>query len=105
MAQGDEGQQNVADGRQVRNQIELLEYEAELLAPEDVLSGLIHRCQVIAADGDRAGGGGVESAQQVQQRALARTRRAHDKREGSIGHFERDAPQSMDLLLTALVRL
>ena len=59
----------------------------------------------LVVDGDRAGAGGIEGAQQVEERALARARRADDEREGALGHLERDAAQGFDLLFAALIRL
>ena len=40
------GSSTLSDGRQVMDQVELLEDEADLLAAEDVLLDLVHRGEV-----------------------------------------------------------
>ena len=63
----DERKQHVVDGRQVMDQVELLEHEADLLAAEDILLDLVHRGDGLAVDRDRSRGRAVESAQEVKQ--------------------------------------
>ena len=95
-AQRDKRQQDVVDGRQVVDQVELLEHEADLLAAERVLLDLVHRGDGLAGDLDRSRGRPVESAQEVKQRALARPRRPDEKRAGARRNLERNAPQRLD---------
>jgi len=60
---------------------------------------------LLAVEGDRAGGGGVQSAEQMQQRALAGSRRADHRHELPTGEAQADPVEcahrlSADLVLT-----
>src|SRR5262249_23092871 len=55
----DKWQEQVVDGRQVLDQVELLEDEADVLAAEEVLFGLGHRGDVGPVDRDRTSRGAV----------------------------------------------
>jgi hypothetical protein len=78
------GEHDVLQGGEGRDQVEVLEHEAHLAGPDP--------CSFAFAKGDHVAAvevqlgpwavvrvGGVEQAQDVHQRALARTRRAHDR--------------------------
>ena len=73
-----ERQQDVLERRQVRQQLERLEHEADLRATQLRATVLVAREQVVAEHADSAGGRRVESRQQSEQGRLARTRRARD---------------------------
>ncbi len=58
-------------GRQVRDEVELLEDEADLVGAEAVELGGAHGGDVDVVDFEFAGGGAVEAADQVDEGALA----------------------------------
>ena len=64
--------------RQRRQQVERLEHEADVLAPQARQLAVLHVRDVHAGDRDGARAGRVEAGEQVHQRRLARARRAHD---------------------------
>ena len=64
-------QRDVFENGQRREKIEKLEYNADILTPVACPIGLIHGMQRLVAYMDFAAGGHVQSAQQMQQGALA----------------------------------
>ena len=80
-----------------RLRVGLLEDEADRLAA--VLRALApaHREEVVTVDGRRAGGGGVQARQDRQERRLARSGGAHDRRELARLDLEVEALQRLHL--------
>src|SRR5215217_5790120 len=78
-------QRDVLGGRERRHQVERLEDEADLLAPQQGQLLLGQRRQVHVADEDLAAGRRVEAGHAVQQRGLAGPRGPHDGRERRRG--------------------
>ena len=103
-AERDVRQEHVAERREIADQVEGLVDEPDPLAPVGVLLGLGHRGDVPAVDPDRARGRAVEGTEQVQQRALARARRADDERARLAGDPERHPAQGLDGLLAGVER-
>ena len=60
---------------------------------------------VVLAEEETAAGGMIEAAEQIQQRALARARRPHDRHVIALGHFEVDALEHRHRFLAELVIL
>ena len=56
----------------------------------------------LAADFDGSVGGPVEAADQIQQRGLAGTGRAHQREEFALGHGEVERGEDMDVLGAAV---
>src|SRR5262249_27039709 len=54
---------------------------------------------------DRSAGDAVDAGDQVEQRRLARARRAHERLEAALGHVEVDALEHRNRLLVAMVNL
>ena len=67
---GDKRQEYIVDGRQVVDQVELLEDKADPVPSEDVLLDLVHARQVFAVDLDRSRTRSIKAPQQVKQPAL-----------------------------------
>jgi hypothetical protein len=78
MARQFERQQHVLERVQVRQQLERLEYETNLLRPHARAAVFIERKQVVAEEVDRAPRRNVEAGQQSKQRRFARTGAAGD---------------------------
>src|SRR5919197_1107450 len=70
-------QHNVLQRRQVRNQMELLEDEADLFGPKTVQIGVRDRGHCLAFKVNLSRSGAVEAADQVHECGLARARRTH----------------------------
>ena len=86
---------------QHRDQIELLEDEADVLvAPAGDLA-VAERAQVLAEDADLAAGGPVHGGDQVQQRGFARARRPHERDELALVDLEVDVVERDDVELVA----
>jgi hypothetical protein len=84
-----ERQHDVLLSREDRDQVEELEDEAELVAAQLGEVAVVEVADLHAVEHDRAGGGAVEPGEDVHQRRLAGTRRAHDRAESAA--FELDA--------------
>ena len=91
-----ERQRHVLLGGQHREQVEELEDEADVLAPDlrDVLVAQLS--EPGAGDRDVAVGRAVERRQDVHQRRLAGARRAHDRRQLALLDVQRDAAKRVD---------
>src|SRR5262249_4715546 len=82
-----------------------LEHEAHVrrAPPREVAAA--QPVDALAVDHDRSRRGRVEPADQVQQRRLARARRAHQRDEVTTRNVEVDAVQDLDRLAAAPIRL
>src|SRR5262245_48836662 len=88
-----------------RNQVVHLEDEADVArAPRGQLAGR-HVRQLVASDGDTAGRGHVEPAEQIQQGGLAGAARAHERHEVARVDVEVQSLQHVDLLAPAPIGL
>ena len=88
-------QRHVLLGRERRQQVERLENEAHPLAADDRALVVVERGQIDPFEQHLAAGGSFNAPQNVQQRALARTRRAHDRQQLALADLEVDAAQGM----------
>ena len=88
-----------------RNQVEELEDEARLLAPQAGRLRVAQAADHLAVEHDLAAGGPVEPAEQLEQRALAGAGRAHQGHELAAADLERDASQGLDLAVAEPVAL
>ena len=61
-----------------RHEVEALEDEAELVAPQAGERAVVEPGELDAVDRDGARGRAVQAGEQVHERRLARARRAHD---------------------------
>ena len=76
--------------RKARDQVELLEYQAEPIAPQLRASGVRQCGDVGIVEPDLAAIGGIEPGDQMQQRALARTGFARQRHALAGRHIEID---------------
>src|SRR5690606_2851561 len=72
-----QGQLDILERGQPWNQVERLEDEADLARPRPCQLVVVQRSGLAAIQQVGTGGGPVEQAEHVQQRRLARARRAH----------------------------
>ena len=106
LAAGDrQRQQDVLLGGQRRQQVELLEDEADLVAAQLGQAGVAQAGDLGVADVDLAAGDRVEAGQAVHQRRLAGAGRAHDRGEPAPLELDADPAQRDDLRLAAAVDL
>ena len=98
-------QADVLGDRERRHQVEGLEDEPDPLAPQDRQPPLAEPRQVSVAERDGAGGGPVEPRRNVQERALARPRRPHDRGERPTGEPDGDPVQGDDRAIALAVDL
>ena len=97
-AAGDEpGQQHVLLRAQRAEQVEELEDEADVVAAQLRQRLVVGAVVAAARDGDGAGRWRLERADDVQQRALARARRPHDRDHLAGRHHEVDAVECTHL--------
>ena len=93
---------HVALRREHREQVVKLEDEADVpRAPRGQLA-VGQFVNALARDAHRAAGGAVQPADQVQQRALARTRRPHQRQKLARRHFQMQVLQHVDVLRAAV---
>jgi hypothetical protein len=91
--------------RQHRHQVIELEDETDVVAaPRRQLPGA-HRVDALPVDVNLTAAGRIQSADQVEQRRLARTRWAHQRDEVALVDVQVDAVQHLDLFRAALVGL
>ena len=83
----------------------VLEHEADRAVAKAGQLRLAQRRAVHAVDLDPAAARPVQGADQVQERALARSRRAGDRDRRTRGEVEGDAPQHRDLGRLGVERL
>src|SRR5438105_8078450 len=82
-----------------------LEHEADVVrAPAGELAAA-ELIDAAAADADLARGRLIESADEIEERRLARARRTHERDEVALGDVEIEPVQDFDLLPAALVDL
>ena len=84
-------EQDVLDRGQPRQQQERLEDEADEPAARATLGGRAERGDTLSVVPDVAGVGPFQQPEDVQQRALARARRADDRRDFTAIHLDVDA--------------
>ncbi len=84
---------DVGLNRQVVDQVEELEDEADVGAAEFRQRRLVHLAEDDALDLDPPGGGAIQATHQVQQRGFAAPRRPHHRHETPVGNVQRDTPQ------------
>ncbi len=89
---------DVFDHRQRGQQIVRLKDEADPRGADLGQLVVAHLRDVVVAEHEAAGGGPIEAAEQVEQRALAGAGRAHDRDVVALGHVERHAAQGVDRL-------
>ena len=89
-------QGHVLLGRERRQQVERLEDEAHPLAADDRALVVVERGQIDAFEQHLAAAGRFDAAEDVQQGALARARRAHDRQQFALADLEVDAAQGVD---------
>ncbi len=89
-------QGHVLLGRERRQQVERLEDESHPLAADDRALVVVERGQIDAFQQHLAAAGRFHAAEDVQQRALARARRAHDRQQFALADLEVDAAQGVN---------
>src|SRR5690606_18670243 len=94
-------QLDVALGRQYRQEVVELEDEADVPRAPAREAGAAEAADCRAADVDRAARRRVEATQQVEQRGLARPRRAHERQEITLRNVEIHALEHVDALASA----
>jgi hypothetical protein len=105
IAGNEERQAHVLGHAEQRDEVEVLEHEAGLRAPGQGPLLLVEARDADPVDHDLAGGRQVESAQEVQHRRLAGSRRAHDGNEFAAIDGQGDAAQRLDAGLAERVAL
>ena len=100
-----ERQRDVLQRGERRDQVEGLEDEADLVAPELGQLLVVSVGEVGAADVHLAGGERVEAGHAVHQRGLARARRAHDRGEPPAVEVDGDAVEGAHLGVARAVDL
>ena len=88
-----------------RHQVEGLEHEPDVVAPQDRELVVVEGAEVGVADEGLPGGEAVQAGHAVQQRGLARAGRAHDRGEAPGGELDRDAVEGAHLGLALAVDL
>ena len=91
-----EREHDVLCRREHREQVEELEDEADVLAPQQRQVVVAELGDVLAADRHAARGRAVEPGEDVHQRRLAGARRAHDRGQLAGGDAEIDAAERVD---------
>ena len=91
------GDLDVAHGRERGQQVELLKDEADAVLAQPGALGVVERGEVDAVDDHAALGGLREPAEQVEERGLARARRADDGDKLARLDGKRDAAHGGDL--------
>ena len=103
---GDERRHHhVLERRELGQQVVELEHEADGLVAKRRQGLRPHPADIVPREVDLAGRGGVERADEVQQRALPSARTPDDRHLLPCVHFEVDASQHVDLTSTVGERL
>ena len=89
-------QEDVLLRREHREQVEELEDEADVAAPELRQPGVAERAEGRAVDPHLTRGRPVQTREKVHERRLAGARGPHDGRELALGHRHGDATQGVD---------
>jgi len=100
-----QGQLHVLEGREHRDQVVELEDEPHVGGPPAGQLRLVEGRDVDAADDDRAAVDLVDPGDEIEQRALARARGAHQREELAFADVEVDVPQNGNDVAAALVGL
>ena len=100
-----ERQRDVLAHVEERDQVEGLEDEPGPVAAQPRGAVVGELADDLALEDDLAARGPVEAAEQLQERALAAARRAHERDELTGGHGQGDAAQRVDGRLAERVRL
>src|SRR6185437_7884246 len=98
-------QLHVLRGREHRQQVVELEYEADVRGPPASKGALAEPVDPLAADAQRPLGRRIEAADQIEQRGLSRARGSHEREEIPRSDVEIDVVQHLDLLSSARVYL
>ncbi len=91
-----EGQFDVAEHIQGRNEVERLEHEPDLAAAQQRELGVAKPGDLLVAEPDPARGGRVEARHDVHQGRLARAARAHDRGEVAAAQAHGDVVEGGD---------
>ena len=91
-------QLDIAFGGEHGQQVVELKHETDVLRPPARELAAAERADALAADFNRAAARRIEPAHQVEQRRLARPRRAHQREKVASGNNEVDALQHVDAL-------
>src|SRR5207237_8924432 len=106
---GEPGQEqrqlDVALGAEHRHQVVELEHEADVVCAPVCELAAGELVDAAAADHDLPGGRLIQTADQIEERGLARARRTHQRDEVALRDVQSEAVQNFDLLLAALVHL
>jgi hypothetical protein len=94
LAENAQSEGDVLVDREVGQQLEVLEHEADLAAEVRELAAL-HPAELDAVDEDLALGRLLLADQQAHERGLAGTRWSNQEQEVSLGHFEVDVAQGL----------
>ena len=92
-------QADVLEARERRQQVEELEDEADLVAPDPRQVVVGQAAERFAVDADLAGGRAIEAADQVEQRRLAGAGRPDDRDHLAARDRQRDVVERDDVAL------
>ena len=101
----DERELDLLQSVRAREQVERLKHEADLLVADRGKLVVGHPCDLAAVENVGARRGRVQTSNQIHEGRLAGSRRTHDGHVLPAGDPQRDAGESMDLLLAHLVHL
>ena len=91
----EERDRDVLDDVQLADQVECLEDEADLAAPDLAEGVVVEVGEVTAPEVVRAFGGGIQAAEQVHQRGLPGSRGTHDRKEVAFGDVQVHATECL----------
>src|SRR6185369_12409006 len=95
------GHHHVLERVEIGQQVELLEDDPDALAPEAHAFGVVLRRQVLAVHPQPPRGRTVERPEQIDERALAGTRRAHHRQPFPGLDVERDLVERLERVVVA----
>src|ERR1043166_4908064 len=95
-------QLHVALRREPRKQVVGLEDKADVPGAPGGELALGQVAHLLPREADAATGRAVQPANQIQQRAFARPRRAHEREEFALGHFQMQVRQHLNILRAAM---
>ena len=98
-------QRHVFPRRQTGNEIVKLKHEADVLAPVARQGRVVEFGELLAAIEDRAARGHIQTAQNIEQRALAAAGRTEQHDELARVQLQVDAPQRVHVDLAHVVDL
>ena len=100
-----QGQHDVLQGRQRRQQVELLKDKADHLLPDAGQLAAGQRRHLHVVNEHCAFGGPIQTAQQIEQRTLAAARATHNGEELALFNDQVHAPQRPHLCQPHVIRL